>query len=220
MTMIKICGITTEETAKAVAEYGADYMGIVFAPSPRQVSTVNGKILVTLAKSQNPLIKTVGVFVDSTAAIINKIADYCGLDWVQLSGNESWAVCREISRPFIKVSHINSNMRITDVIKSMEHTSNLFGNSEFRFLLDTSYEHQYGGTGKTFDWNIARKISQCFPVIIAGGLTIENVTDAISICKPAGVDVSSGVERIRGEKSAQMIQQFINKVRAHDAVTS
>jgi phosphoribosylanthranilate isomerase len=220
MTKIKICGITTEETARVVAESGADYIGFVFASSPRQVSPAMGKVLVSAAKDGNPSIKAVGVFVNTATATINKIAEICGLDWVQLSGDEPWEVCHDLTRPFIKVIHVDRNYKIDEMINDMDYAGRLFKDREHLYLLDSGSGSQYGGTGQTFEWQFVQPVSRRFPVIIAGGLTNDNVVEAIETIKPTGVDVSSGIEKKRGEKSIQMIKDFIETVRRYDAVSA
>ena len=106
------------------------------------------------------------------------------------------------------------------MIRDMEYSGRLFKDREHLYLLDSGSGNQYGGTGHPFDWQFVQPLSRRFPVIIAGGLTSDNVVDAIGTIKPAGVDVSSGVEKNRGEKSAQMIKYFIETVRRYDAVSA
>jgi len=214
MTRIKICGIGEEVHALAVAEAGADFIGFVFAPTKRQVSPAKVCEIVGTVKKSGSAIKPVGVFVDTPASEVNKIADLCGLDLVQLSGNESWEYCRQITRPIIKA--IRVGQQLSEGINA-ELAVGLKTLSPRRFitLLDSRVEGQYGGTGVTFNWRLAQPVAKEFPVIIAGGLNPQNVAQAIEIAMPWGIDVSSGVET-DGTKDIAKIKAFIEAVRRSD----
>lgn len=214
MTRIKICGIREEVHALAAVEAGADFIGFVFAPTRRQVSPAKAREIVDAVKKSSNAIKTVGVFVDTPASEVNRIADFCGLDWVQLSGNESWEYCRQIARPIIKAIRI-SQQRPEEI--NTELTVGLKTHHPQRFitLLDSQVEGKYGGTGITFNWRLAQQVAKEFPVIIAGGLNPENVAQAIETAMPWGVDVSSGVET-DGTKDIAKIKAFIEAVRRTD----
>ena len=214
MTRIKICGIREEVHALAAVEAGADFVGFVFAPTRRQVSPAKAREIVDTVKKSNSAIKPVGVFVDTPASEVNRIADSCGLDWVQLSGNESWEYCRQIARPIIKAIRIGQqlceeiNAELTVGLKTLSP-------QRFISLLDSQVEGKYGGTGITFDWSLAQQVAKEFTVIIAGGLNPENVARVIEIATPWGVDVSSGVET-DGTKDIAKIKAFIEAVRRID----
>ena len=214
MTRIKICGIREEVYALAAVEAGADFIGFVFAPTRRQVSPAKAREIVDTVKKSSSAIKPVGVFVNTPASEVNRIADFCGLDWVQLSGNESWEYCRQIARPIIKAIRIGQQLR--EEINA-ELTVGLKTLSPRRFitLLDSQVEGKYGGTGITFNWRLTQQVAKEFPVIIAGGLNPENVAQAIEIATPWGVDVSSGVET-DGTKDIAKIKAFIEAVRRTD----
>ncbi|MGD0779851.1 MAG: phosphoribosylanthranilate isomerase [Dehalococcoidales bacterium] len=213
MTYIKICGIKSEDVALVTAEAGADFIGLVFASSPRHVTPdLAAKITAALKKNKTKA-KSVGVFVNEKIVTLKKIVDYCHLDWVQLSGDESWAYCRELARPVIKVIKFTSH---EPVGRQINEGKQMMGKSKYMVLLDTATKDKYGGTGTTFDWNLAKSIIEKYPVIIAGGLNPENVGKAIKILKPWGVDVSSGVE-IKGVKDMKKIIKFIETVREADA---
>jgi len=214
MTRIKICGIRKEVHALAAVEAGADFIGFVFAQTRRQVSPAKAREIVDTVKKSSSAIKTVGVFVDTPASEVNRIADFCGLDWVQLSGNESWEYCRQIARPIIKAIRISQQLR-EEINAELTVGLKTLSPQRFITLLDSQVEGKYGGTGITFNWRLAQQAAKEFPVIIAGGLNPENVAQAIEIAMPWGVDVSSGVET-DGTKDIAKIKAFIEAVRRTD----
>ncbi|MCD6230692.1 MAG: phosphoribosylanthranilate isomerase [Dehalococcoidia bacterium] len=214
MTRVKICGIKEEVHALAAVEAGADFIGFVFAPSRRQVSMEKAREIVDTAKKSSSATKTVGVFVDTPASEVNKIADFCGLDWVQLSGDESWEYCHQITRPVIKAIRISQQPREKVYAELTAELKELCP-QRFIVLLDSQVEGQYGGTGVTFNWSLARQVAKEGPVIIAGGLNSRNVAQAIEIAAPWGVDVSSGVETDETKDIAKM-KAFIEAVRRAD----
>jgi phosphoribosylanthranilate isomerase len=216
MTFIKICGIKNEEQALATAEAGADFIGMVFAESPRQVTpAIAAKIVASLKKNRTKA-RVVGVFVNTPAPTARKIADSCRLDWVQLSGDEPWEYCLELARPVIKVIRVTRNYRPEQACADLAYGTKLLSGQKHIFLLDSNAREKYGGTGLTFDWNLARPIAERFPVLIAGGLSPGNVGRAIKFIKPWGVDVSTGVET-KGIKDIKKIINFIEAVRKADA---
>lgn len=214
MTRIKICGIREEVHALAAVEAGADFIGFVFAPTRRQVSPARAREIVDTVKKSSSAIKSVGVFVDTPASEVNKIADFCGLDLVQLSGNESWEYCRQIARPVIKAIRIGQQLR-EEINAELTVGLKTLSPQKFITLLDSQVEGKYGGTGITFNWRLAQQVAKEFTVIIAGGLNPENVAQAIEIATPWGVDVSSGVET-DGTKDIAKIKAFIEAVRRTD----
>jgi phosphoribosylanthranilate isomerase len=213
MTRIKICGISTEEHALAAAKAGADFIGLVFAQSPRQVNVSQARKITRTLKENGHNVQTVGVFVNTPLATIISIAGRLHLDWVQLSGDEPPAFCRELQMPVIKVIRVSRNYHPENIIEHIAYADRLLSGQEHMFLLDSNARKKYGGTGMTFDWNLARPVAERFPIIVAGGLTPENVAEAISIIKPWGVDVSSGVEKVRGTKDIEKVRSFISSVR-------
>ena len=214
MTKIKICGITRGEHAQAAAASGADFVGLVFAPSRRQVSLDEGIPLARAIRNFNPAPGVVGVFVNFDNNAVNRIAGTAQLDWVQLSGSESWTYCREINVPVIKVIHV-AGQTGDDIIATIDAGRQVMGNHEFVCLLDASRQNLYGGTGETFDWAIAREVAARYKIIVAGGLTPENVGQLIDEVHPWGVDVSSGVET-EGEKDPAKIAAFVQAVKNAD----
>jgi phosphoribosylanthranilate isomerase len=216
MTRIKICGIKTEDQAIAAARVGTDFIGVVLAPSQRQVTPDIAVKIKAALKKRKATVEVVGVFVNVHAGTVNRIAEMCGLDRIQLSGDEPWEYCRDIDQPMIKAVRINQNNPAGQVIKDIEYGMKILSGHKINILLDTSVPERYGGTGLTFDWKLAVPIAREFPVIIAGGLTPENVSRVIKEISPWGVDVSTGVET-RGIKDLRKIKKFIEAVRKTDA---
>ena len=215
MTRIKICGIRGKAHALAAAEAGADFIGLVFAPSPRQVTLSQAERIAAAVKQSNYATEVVGLFVNTSATVVNQIAGACHLDWVQLSGDESWEYCAEINRPLIKVVHVSRQQSPQEICALLADGAKILANQKHVYLLDAKVKGKYGGTGKPFNWGLAQQIAEQFPVIIAGGLTPENVVQAIKIVVPWGVDVSSGVE-VGGSKHVARIRAFIRAVRRCD----
>jgi phosphoribosylanthranilate isomerase len=208
---VKICGLREEEHVIAAAEAGADYIGLVFAASKRQVSQSRARELVEVLKECSRRPQVVGVFVNEPTSVVNQAADYCGLDAVQLSGNEDAAYARLVERPVICTVHVAATMTAKDVDEAICKSDDLRDSSGL-VLLDTGVRDTFGGTGLTFDWDIARDVSLRHQVLIAGGLTPANVGQLISYVRPFGVDVSSGVER-DGRKDASLIRAFVREAR-------
>jgi phosphoribosylanthranilate isomerase len=213
LVRIKICGLKEIADAVTAAEAGADFIGLVFADSRRRVTPEQARQIVQAVHDLKPSLQTVGVFVNTPSAEVNKIADDCGLDRIQLSGHESVEYCLKIERPLIKVLHISKNITAINVINNVNNWQQAMQAHRFICLLDSSVAGTYGGTGQTFDRPIAREVAARFPVIMAGGLDPENVGRIAGEVQPWGVDVSSGVET-NGKKDGEKIKSFINTVRA------
>ena len=215
MTHIKICGISQENHALTAAEAGADFIGLVFAPSPRQVTPAQAEKIASKVNQHGYRTELIGVFVNTPASKVNEIADTCHLDRVQLSGDESWAYCHEITRPIIKVMRVSGKENSRDIYRSLASGAEALSGKDHIFLLDSKVKGRYGGTGVPFNWSLARTVARGFPLIIAGGLTPENVALVIKRVKPWGVDVSSGVE-VNEVKHIARIRAFIKAVRECD----
>jgi phosphoribosylanthranilate isomerase len=198
---VKICGMTNLNDALSAVDAGVDALGFIFyKKSPR---SVNMKIVREIVSKLPPFVDAVGVFVNETAEKINKISDRCNLDKIQLHGNESPAFCKKIQRRVIKAFRI----------KDLQSVKQLSGYSVSSFLLDTYSEGGYGGTGKTFDWNLVHPAKEYGPVILAGGLTAINVGKAIQIVQPYGVDVCSGIESHPGIKDHNKMRTFLTNAK-------
>jgi len=214
MTRVKICGITEESHALAAVEAGADFIGLVFAPSSRRITPAKAYEIASAVKKNSNTTKVVGIFVNAPQSMVNKVADFCGLDWIQLSGDESWEYCRDVIKPIIKAIPVEQQSP-EEIYAKLSAGSKLLSTQRFITLLDSQANGKYGGTGLTFDWGIAQQVARRFPVIIAGGLNSENVAQAIEMVAPWGVDVSSRVE-VDGIKSPAKIRAFIEAVRRAD----
>ncbi len=205
MPKVKICGITGLADARVVVDAGADAFGLIFAESPRRVSPEQARDIVR-AIGVPPCVP-VGVFVDETPYEVIRIASFAGLRVVQLHGNE---------RPGL-VALLQS--RGLDVVKSfrISAAADLAGLARYEptaFLLDTFVRGKAGGTGKTFDWTIARDAAKRFDrVIVSGGLGVDNVLDAIRVAQPYGVDASSRLELAPGVKDPAKVREFVRLVR-------
>ncbi|MFH1032759.1 MAG: phosphoribosylanthranilate isomerase [Chloroflexota bacterium] len=212
MIRVKLCGISEIEHALVASHAGADFIGMVFAKSRRQVTQQQARKIreAILALQTRPSL--VGVFANSPADEVNQIANDCRLDWVQLSGDETWEYCREIRKPIIKVIHVSPDKTADKIIAEIQSGERLLRSKEFIVTLDSPVKEVYGGTGQTFDWQLAKAIMKRFAVIVAGGLTPTNVGQMITEVHPWGVDVSSGVET-DGRKDPSKIRAFIQAVK-------
>ncbi|MGY8761555.1 MAG: phosphoribosylanthranilate isomerase [Nitrospinaceae bacterium] len=198
---VKICGTTSLKDAFLAVESGADAIGFIFYKmSPRNISQKEAKEIILQLP---PFIETVGVFVNETSDKINRIAEQCKLNSIQLHGEESPALCRRVKRKIIKAFRVKN----ADSLKSIA-SYDVSG-----FLLDSYNDGSKGGTGQVFDWNLALRVKKQGPVILAGGLNPYNVFTAIHRVKPYGVDVCSGVENSPGIKDHEKIREFIKSVR-------
>ena len=200
---VKICGITNYEDASIAVELGAGALGFIFAYSPRQITPHKARDIINAIP---PFVKTVGVFVNEDPAVIRNVKHYCGLDLVQLHGDESPDFCDELMPYTIKA------LRIKD--ESSLQAAQAYRGKVRALLLDTYSKEKAGGTGETFDWQLAIKIKKLgIPIILAGGLGPSNIEGAISTVRPYAVDVNSGVEKHPGKKSHTLIEGLMQKVK-------
>ena len=201
---IKICGITRVEDAVAAIAAGADALGFIFVESsPRHITPAAAAAII---RSLPPFVAKVGVFVNASAAVIRDTAAFCGLDTLQFHGDESPAFCQAFAplktikafRPASRAALPEWQRYATDA-----------------WLLDSAVPGQFGGTGQVADWDLARAAARLErPLILAGGLNPENVTEAIRQVQPYAVDVSSGVEARPGEKDPAKLRAFLAAARA------
>jgi phosphoribosylanthranilate isomerase len=205
MIRVKICGITSAADARAACEAGANSLGLNFYDqSPRHVSIADA----TKIREHVPDgIETVGVFVNLAAAEVVATCASVGLDAAQLHGDESPRIVSDISRRVrvIKAFRVKADFALD--------TLELYPEA-YAFLLDASQAGQYGGTGHTTDWALARRAAAAHRIILAGGLKPENVAAAIRVVRPWAVDVASGVESKPGKKDHTRIREFIRAVRS------
>ncbi|WP_459500793.1 phosphoribosylanthranilate isomerase [Bacillus sp. C1] len=198
---VKICGITDVETAKKACEYGADAIGFVFAKSKREITPEKAKQIITELPAD---VMKIGVFVNESVETIQEIARYCRLTHVQLHGDENNQSIKRLNIPSIKAVGVNS---IADIKRSIDY--------EAQFILfDSPKEQFHGGNGKTFSWKLLKHLQAEIreKSILAGGLHLGNITEAIRVVKPYMVDVSSGIET-DGKKDSEKMKQFIRKVK-------
>ena len=205
-TRIKICGMTNLNDALSALKAGADALGFVFyKQSPRYIEP---EIASEIIRNLPPLVTVVGVFVNEQIDKVREIASYCLLDILQFHGFESPEYCEWYHNRVIKAFRVKDASSMEEIKKYKDKVSG--------YLLDSNSEVAYGGTGSTFDWSVAREISRILPVVLAGGLTPDNVAQAISEVQPYGVDVSSGVESAPGSKDMEKMRSFVESVRKAD----
>lgn len=245
MTLVKICGNRTPADVIAAADAGADFVGIVFAESKRQVDVEEAQAMVralgaplaehelampppaqphareeiepwfrhgaevveAYLEAKRPL--TVGVFADQPIDEVNELAEEAGVDLVQLSGDERWEDCLLVTRQVIQIVHVSPLDSPSDPFEGVQ--------PGFAIALgfDAAHGQYRGGSGRTFDWEVARLVADRIPIMLAGGLTSENVGEAITAVEPWIVDVSSGTET-DGVKDHDRVRAFVNAVRRAD----
>jgi len=199
---IKICGITNAPDAQAAVSAGADALGFIFySKSPRFVEP---KVAKHIISELPPFVLPIGVFVNEEPKMVQDVMEACGLALAQLHGDETPDYCESLERPVLR------GIRLRD-------RDSLLAIAEYRgragvrgFILDAFSESVYGGTGETTDWALAAEAAKAAPILLAGGLTPNNVQEAIQKVKPYGVDVSSGVESSPGKKDPAKVQAFVH----------
>ena len=204
MVKIKICGITNTEDATWVANLGADYLGLVFArDSKRKVNLEKAKEIVSITP---PYIKKVGLFVDEEPGVVDKVLTLCKLDMLQFHGQESPDYCNQFKEKaeIIKAFRLKDETSLSQI---PQYDVNFY-------LLDAYVEGEPGGTGESFNWDLALKVKEFGrPIFLAGGLNPDNVVEAIKKVQPFAVDVSSGIESSPRRKNVELMQEFIKKIR-------
>lgn len=204
-TRVKICGITRVEDARAAINSGADALGLVFySKSPRYVEL---SVAANIARNIGPFVTIVGLFVNAEAAQVREAVRTVGLDLLQFHGDEDEAYCAQFEMPYIKAIRMSPELDVKEVVTKYP--------SARGFLFDAWNKDKYGGTGETFEWERLSSLKESadtdIPFILAGGLTPENVGQAVAAVKPYAIDVSGGVEQSPGIKSPELIQQFIDR---------
>lgn len=233
MTRVKVCGVRDAGTARVAAEAGADFIGMIFARSRRRVSPGEARAIAEAVRATGGRAETariegpangagwfaawneaiedalgragplaVGVFADQTADEVNALAEETGIDLIQLSGGEDDAFARLMRRPALRTVHVRPRTAAADVLAAAVPGAGA------GVHLDTDGGAARGGTGVPFDWSVAAEAGRALPVMLAGGLTPENVADAIAAARPWAVDVSSGVET-DGAKDAGKVRAFV-----------
>ena len=200
---IKICGITNLKDANAAVEYGADILGFVFAKSPRRITP---KTAAAIIEGIGPCVEFAGVFIDSPVSMVQKIILECKVNILQFHGDESSEYCDA----FRQTHKVFKAFRIKD-------KNDLKGLRKYEvdgYLLDTFIKGKIGGTGKAFDWKLAKEAKNIVnPIVLSGGLNPKNVASAIKIVKPYMVDASSGLEKSPGKKDKRLVERFIREVK-------
>ena len=201
MTRVKICGITNVQDALHAVSCGADALGFVFTPASKRLLTVEQAREIT--RHLPPFVCKVGVFVDQDVEEVDRIMSACSLDVAQLHGSESPEYCDRLFPRVVKAFRV----------KDQESLDELLRYKVSAYLLDSYVEGRHGGTGTSFNWDLARDAARYGPVIISGGLHAGNVWLAITMVQPYGVDVSSGVEISPGKKDPNKVRDFIQAVK-------
>lgn len=200
MTKVKICGITNMEDALAAVNYGADALGFVFYyKSPRYVTPERAREIIAQLP---PFVSTVGVFANETHEKMKEILEFSGIDILQLHGDEPPDTCY-IWHRVIRALRVRdfSDLKLLEACKVSA------------FLLDTYSAESYGGTGQTFDWDIAIEAKRFGRIILSGGLNPDNVEKAVRYVRPYAIDVSSGIEEEKGKKDLKKMKEFIERAK-------
>jgi len=202
LTEIKICGITDREDALFAAACGVEALGFIFyAPSPRYITPERAREII--AALPNEVIK-VGVFVNQEAATVQQIFTFCGLDLIQLHGDETPEYCDKfLSSRLIKAVVLQTENDLPALKRYHPHA----------ILIDSRTPRKYGGTGQCANWDLAAKARNGYPLILSGGLKEENIAMAMSIVLPPAVDINSGVESVPGRKNRDKVRRIVKLIR-------
>jgi phosphoribosylanthranilate isomerase len=203
MTRIKICGITREQDALFCADKGTDFLGFIFVPStPRFIEPERAAVIAAKLRERQSRPRIVGVFRDASADYMHEIGALVGLDMVQMHGNETNVDVDSVGLAAIKTYRVGDSLPDTTAHPSAEW-----------LLFDTFEERRAGGTGRRFDWSLLAMYPRTKPFFLAGGLTPDNIAAAISLVRPSGVDVSSGVESEPGVKDHSKLERLFERVK-------
>ena len=218
MVQVKICGITRVEDGVRAVECGADMLGFNFySASPRYLHPDDCRIIIErlngfVNESQNQ-VTMVGVFVNHPIKQVLELVDFCGLHLAQLSGDEGWEYTEALGKYALKVIRSSPGESLLDIASILP-----LKKKPPAFLLDASVPGEYGGTGTVADWEQAASLAQSYPIMLAGGLTPDNVCDAVHQVMPWGVDVASGIESTPGKKDFQMMEKFIHNAKGQSTL--
>ena len=202
-TKVKICGITNLEDALAAVDAGADAIGMVFyRDSKRFIDPAQAQNIIAAV---GPFVTTVGLFVNEQVAVVERVIRTIGIHIVQLHGDEDAAYCDQLACPYIKAVRMAPGVEPGKIMAEFPQAK--------AFLYDAWQADQYGGTGTCFDWHRVANITDR-PAILAGGLTVDNVSEAVALTKPYAVDVSGGVESSPGRKDKLLMERFIKSAKA------
>jgi phosphoribosylanthranilate isomerase len=205
---IKICGITQPDQGKAIANLGATALGFICVrQSPRYVTSAQIQTIISQLPAK---IDSIGVFVNTTAEEISQVVTESGLTGIQLHGGESPEFCQQL-RQLLPQTEIIKAFRIKSSESLLE--TNAYLDCVDTLLLDAYHPRLFGGTGKTLDWETLAKFCPSCPWLLAGGLTPDNVLDALKQLNPTGIDLSSGVERSPGDKDLEKVARLFEKLR-------
>ncbi len=204
-TRVKICGFTQVDEAVAAAKLGVDAIGLVFyPPSPRHVSIELAK---TIVKALPAFVTVVALFVDEKESQIKQVINSVSIDCLQFHGDETLSECRVYNKPYMKAIRMKPDINVQDIANQYHDASAL--------LLDAYHPGIKGGSGSQFDWDLIPK--DCSrPIILAGGLQVDNVKQAIQSVRPYALDVSSGVEKTKGVKDVAKMATFIRAINEGD----
>lgn len=204
-TRIKICGFTRPQDARIAEQLGVDAIGLVFyPPSPRHIEI---DAAVAIASAVSPFCTVTALFLDADAAYVEEVLKAVPISLLQFHGTESPAYCDYFARPYIKSVAMKTVDDVADYCTGFKRCRG--------FLLDSNAAGAAGGSGTTFDWSLI-PADMAAGLILAGGLDVDNVSDAVRKVRPAAVDVSSGVESAKGIKDARLMHDFVANVRAAD----
>ena len=216
MTKIKICGIKTLKDALAAVDAGADYLGFNFyLKSVRFVEKETCAEIISVLKREHPNIKMIGVFVNSPVDEVKNILETCSLNLAQLHGDETPEMFAQLAPRVFKAFRLSTDFEsdkrtVTDFVELRQGQVPVL-------LVDAAVKGVYGGSGVTADWSAAKELAKKYPLLLAGGLTPDNVADAVRQVKPWGVDVASGVESSLGSKDEAKMVAFVKAVRAEES---
>lgn len=209
MVRVKICGLTNRQDVEAAIAAGADALGFVLAESPRRVDPDQVR---AMTAGLPPFVTTIGVVVEPEASALPGLCLYCGLDGIQIHGRFDFNSLPKMNGragfKLIRAVSVTPKTRAAELGPSVHPAQTL--------LLDAFSPDKHGGTGRTFDWGLAREAARYRPIILAGGLNPENIKEAVATVRPFGVDASSGLETEPGRKDHDRVREFIRRAKSLD----